>query len=637
MVATPTPRLRLAVVGVVLVSLFSVLFARLWYLQVMDAPSFLAAATANQKRIVYEEAPRGRILDRQGRVIVDNRRAQVITVDKQVVKGNTEVMGRLAALLGVPLAELERRAADVRYSPYRPVPVAEDVPEETVVYLREHQADFPGVAATVLAQRAYPHGSTAAHLLGYVGEINDRELEERANEGYRLGVPIGKSGVELTYERDLRGSPGITELEVDSRGKVVGVLSRRPPVQGSDLQLTIDLDVQKLAEESLLQGLEAARRSRDREEGKSFKAPAGAVVVLDPRDGAVLALASYPTYNPADFVNGIKPELFAALQDPVNAYPLNNRAITGQYAPGSTFKLLTAAAALKRGMISGGTTIVDEGVFVVPRCRGEKCTFRNAGSRAYGRVDLPRSLAVSSDVYYYTLGARFWNERGQHGDAIQDTAREFGLGERSGIPLPTEKAGRVPDPENRKRLHEQNPKAFPEGQWRTGDSINLAIGQGELLVTPLQLANAYATFANGGTLYEPRVAARVLNPGGEALRDEGVKPRGVVDIPPAMRQPILAGLQGAISAGEGTAVGAFAGFPAGFQVAGKTGTAQVSRKQDTAVFAAFAPSHNPQFAISVVMEEAGFGGSAAAPVARRVLEALAGQPPGPVRLAAGED
>ena len=629
-----TPRLRLAVMGVVVLSLFAALFARLWYLQVLDSRTFVAAASANQIRFVYEEAPRGRILDRQGRVLVDNAKSQVVTVDKAELKDEPDVIVRLAALLSLPIEELEKRIADVRYSPFKPVPVAEDVPEEIVVHLKEHADEFPGVEAAILARRAYPNGPLGAHVLGYVGEINDRELENRKRDGYKLGDTIGKSGIELVYEADLRGKPGVTKLEVDSKGRVLRSLGRQEPQQGFDVQLTLDLDVQRVAEESLEQGLAAAKGDRDREEKKHFVAPAGSTVVLDPRDGSVIAMASFPTYNPADFVNGINPELFRILNEPVNHFPLNNRAVQGQYAPGSTFKLITALAAGRKGIIDGRSTIVDEGVFKVPRCRGEKCSFRNAGGVRFGRVNLARSLTVSSDVYYYSLGARFWLERGALGDGIQEVARDFGLGSKTGIPLSTEKGGRVPDAEGRKKLHEANPRAFPEAAWRTGDNVNLSIGQGELVVTPLQLANSYAIFANGGTVFEPKLAARVLDRDGNTVREEPAKEVRRVDIPANVRDPILQGLRGVTASDEGTAAGAFAGFPLNtFPVAGKTGTAQVSRKQDTAVFAAFAPADNPQYAISVVLEEAGFGGSAAAPVARRVLEALAGQAPAaPVRI-----
>ena len=639
---TDSPRFRLAALGVIVLSLFGALYARLWYLQVLDSRTFVEAATSNQVRLVYQEAPRGRILDRNGLVLVDNQRSQAIAVRKAEFNRlepqlRTEVAARLAALLGITGEELEKRIDDVRYSQYKPVPVAENVPEELFIHVKEHQADFPGVEATVISRRSYPNGPLAAHVLGYAGEINDRELEARKGGDYKLGDTVGKSGVELVYEADLRGDAGVEKLQVNSAGEVLGApLSAREPKPGNDVQLTIDLNIQRLAEESLLQGLEAAKTQVDRINKQPFPAPAGSVVVLDVRDGSVVAMASYPTYNPGDFVDGIKPEIYAGLNDPANHYPLNNRAITGQYAPGSTFKLITALAAAQRGLMP--RSITDNGAHTLRNCRGERCTFRNAGSTRFGRVDLRRSLTVSSDVYYYQLGEKFWVERSAFPAAMQDTSMAFGLGEKSGIPLPTDKAGVVPSPEWKldfcKRVR------CIDNRWFTGDSVNMAIGQGNVLVTPLQLANVYATYANGGTRYAPKVLGRVIDGSSpeSVLREEPPKELGKVDVAP-QREAIMHGLRGVISQEEGTAYYAFAGFPKEFPVAGKTGTAQVTGKQDSAVFAAFAPFENPQYAIAVVMEESGFGGSAAAPVARRVLQGIATGSVAPegVRLGQGTD
>ena len=639
--------LRLSVVGVVTLSLFAALFARLWYLQVLDSTTFVEAAERNQVQVLYDEAPRGRILDRNGEVLVDNRRSQAITVNRsELVRlpeaAQAAVLARLGALLNITGEELQRRIDDVRYSQYKPVPVAEDIPEDFFIYIKEHQEDFPAVEATIVSRRAYhpEFPQLAAHVLGYVGEINDAELASRKQDGYRLGDTIGKGGVERIYEADLRGEPGIVKLQVNSGGDVTGEpLAEQAPVPGHDVQLTLDLRLQVLAEESLAQALEAARQSVDRIDRKPFVAPAGSVVVLDPRDGAVLAMASYPTYSPGDFVNGINPDVYRALTDKASYYPLNNRAVSGQYAPGSTFKLVTAVAAAQRGLIEGRTTIVDRGTFTVPNCRGEKCTFKNAGSRAWGRVNLARSLTVSSDVYYYELGARFWTERSRLGNGIQDTAREFGLGTKSGIELPGDRAGTIPDPELRKEQFDKFPGKFVERNWYTGDNVNMSIGQGDVLATPLQLANAYATFANGGTRYAPRVADRVLTAESTPEVVRRIEPRitGKVDLPEAFRGPILEGLRGVIDREEGTAYYAFSGFPPTMSVAGKTGTAQVRGKQDSALFAAFAPADNPQYAVAVILEESGFGGTAAAPVARRVLEGAVGAPTGPIQLGTGSD
>lgn len=627
-------RLRMAIVGVICLSLFAAVFTRLWYLQVMDSSELQALATQNQVREVFEPAPRGRILDRQGRPIVQNRVAQVVRVSRIETERDPEVITRLASVLGLPRAELEKRIADPRFSRYRPVPVTQGVSEDLVVYLREHAQDFPGVEVSATFERAYPAGPLAAHLVGYVGEINDKELAAREDMGYRLGDEVGKAGVEQSFEEDLRGRPGLIRLEVDSRGRVVRTLSSTPPVPGNDVQLTVDLDVQRLTEESLARGLGRGRRNGP----EPVAPPGGAAVVLDPRDGSVLAMASSPTYDPAAFVNGIRPDVFQALQNPASRLPLTNRAIQGEYAPGSTFKLFTAIAALQTGMIDPTTTILDEGVYRLPQCRGQTCTFRNAGGVRYGPVNLTYALTVSSDVFFYTLGANFWLRGGPTTDAIQATARQFGLGVPTGVALPGEQKGRILDPALRKKLNESNPRAFPNGRWYAGDNVNLAIGQGETVVTPLQLANTYATFANGGTIFRPRVVARVLKPTGGVVREVAPERVGQVPLPPHLRAPVLDGLVGAVAHPKGTASQAFAGFPLHvLPVAGKTGTAQVTGKNDTALFAALAPAHAPQYALSVVMEESGFGGSVAAPVARRVLEGLAGQPPGPLRTAEAID
>jgi len=628
-------RLRLGVLGIVVLSLFSALLARLWYLQVLSAPTLRNEASLNGVRLISSDSPRGRILDRKGRVLVGNRVSLAVVVSRDQVKKAPYVVPRLAPLLGLTPEDLQKRIDDTRFGPFKPVPVAEDVTEEKVIFLSEHRDEFPGVDAVQLTERTYPYGSLGAHALGYVGEINDKELESRKQAGYVSGDTIGKSGVELAYESDLRGTAAIEKLEVNSQGEVLRSLGQKKGAQGHDVQLSLDVDIQRLAEESLQQGLDTARRTYDRNNRKFFIAPAGAVTVLDPRDGSVLALASYPTYDPAEFVNGIRADRFAQLQDPAGRFPLNNRAIQGLYAPASTFKLVTAVAGLERGLIKPGDTVDDTGTFKVG---DPPQTFRNAFGQAHGRVNVSQSLTVSSDVFFYTLGARFWNGRSRYGLAIQEAARGLGLGEQTHVELPFEAAGRVPDPDSRKRLHDANPQAFPTGTWFTGDNVNLAIGQGEMVATPLQLANAYASFANGGTVFTPRLGDAVRDPDGHEIRR--IEPRVIrkLSLGSNIRQPILQGFAGVINDPKGTAFGAFSGFSLGrFPVAGKTGTAQVFGKQDTALFVAFAPADVPQYAISVVMEESGLGAAAAAPVARRILEGIAGDPPGAVQRVEGMD
>ncbi|MBV8981771.1 MAG: penicillin-binding protein 2 [Acidimicrobiia bacterium] len=627
-----SPRLRLGIVAIVVVSLFAALLARLWYLQVLAAPQYRVQANTNRVRTIYTEAPRGRILDRNGKVIVDNRVSDAVVVSREELGSRSaEVIPRLALVLKMQASDVQKHLDDKRFSPFKPIPVATDVPKETIIFIREHQSDFPGISGIQLTERYYPYGQLAAHLVGWVGEINGSELAANKKKGYKEGDSIGKAGIEKVYEDDLRGTPQVERLEVDSKGRVLGSLGTTPAVQGHDVQLTIDLDVQKLAEESLQQGLQAARSTYDRGQAKHFIAPAGSVVVQDPRDGSILALASNPTYDPSIFVNGIKPDLFAQLNDPGSGFPLNDRAIQGQYAPGSTFKLVTSLAALGDGMIDPNYTVDDGG-----RIKIGNRIFKNAEGEANGRVNLSKALTVSSDVFFYTLGNQFWNQRSQYGDAMQNEAHQLGMGKKTGIALPFEATGRIPDPDTRKKLHDQNPKAFPNGQWFAGDNVNLAIGQGEMVITPLQLVNAYATFANGGTVWVPRVGDSIKDQVGNVLRQIPPQSTRKIDIPPQVRDPIMQGLTGVVTDGRGTAVGAFAGFPfSTFPVAGKTGTAQAGNKQDTSLFVAFGPTTDPHYTVGVVMEESGFGASAAAPVARRILEALAGKPPPNVSYAGG--
>jgi len=609
----------------VVLSLFCALLARLWYLQVLASPTLRAEAQHNSVAVVYTEAPRGRLLDRKGRVLADNKVVLALVADRDKVDKNPDVLPRLSGLLGMSVDQIKERIADDRFSPFKPVPVAVDVPKEKLIYFREHQVDFPGIEGLQLTERSYPNATLAAHVLGFVGEINDKELAPRKADGYKAGDTIGKSGAELTYEADLRGSPEITKLEVDSVGRVQRTLGSQPAVQGRDVRLSIDIDIERLAEESLAQGIEVARKSSDFLTGKPFAAPAGSVVVLDPRDSSVLALASFPTYDPNEFINGISVKRFQQLNEPGGAYPLNNRAIQGLYAPGSTFKLATSLTALKSGIISTRDTYDDRGSYTVV---GERsATFANARNTVNGPVNVSRAITVSSDVFFYWLGERFWDGRGKYGQAaIQDVARSLGMGEYTGVDLPFESDGRVADPAGRERLHRDNPTAFPFPEWYTGDNLNIAVGQGDTVITPLQLANAYGAFVNGGTVYTPEVGDAVLDQAGREIRTIDPKVVRRTEVPAGVREPLLAGFRGVVSDPKGTAFGAFAGFPLDkFPVAGKTGTAEVAGKGDTSLFVAFAPADSPKYVMSVVMEESGLGASAAAPVARRVMEGVAAQ------------
>jgi penicillin-binding protein 2 len=633
-----SPRLRLSILGIVALSLFGALFARLWYLQVMAAPQYKVEAQANRVRTVTEEAPRGRILDARGRVIVDNRTSRVVTVDPVELEGvptadRDALVLRLAETLtsfGVPtkVSTIESRLVDSQYSSLQPKPVAIDIPEELQLYLAERADVFPAVGVERQSVRAYPEGTTAAHLLGYVDRIYADEYESRKGNDkpkpYQPNSPIGKGGVEQAYEDDLRGKPGVRVIEVDADNQPIRTVEYTPPEPGSDVMLTVDLDVQKMAEQALREQLDSVR-GRRASNGTTLKAPAGSVVVLDPQNGGVVALASYPTYNPDEFVNGISPTRYRQLTGGGEAdNPLINRAIAGQYAPGSTFKPVTAYAAMTNGLISANTTYNDRGTYDA----GDR-VFNSTGAK--GTVALPEALAVSSDVYFYWIGHNFYRQRDVLGNGLQDTARAFGLDAKTGIPILGEQPGRIFDPEITAELNEQNPEAFPDGTWYPGDDIQAAIGQKTVYVTPLQLANAYAAIGNGGTLYQPKVVWKVLKPNSDANDPNSVERvvepivKSQVPMPPNLRDPIVAGLIG-VTARGGTASGTFAGFDQdAFRIASKTGTAEVAGKANTSAFAGFAPAGEPRYAFSAILEEAGFGAESAAPVVRRILELISGQ------------
>lgn len=624
-----TPRLRLGVLAVIALSLFAALFTRLWYLQVLSAPDLQLQAHANITQIVTEPAPRGRILDRDGDVLVDNRASNVVAVDRSKLRKEDRpaVLQRLSEALEIPVPALEERLDDQRVNRYVPVPVAEDVPEPKMTQIMEQPDDYPAVVAKRVAVRTYPHGNLAAHILGYVGEISEAELAERAEE-YQLGDTIGKAGVERVYERDLRGRDGALEIEVDAEGNPIRIVKRTPPVQGHDVVLSLDLDVQRVAEKALAQGLDSTRgQPFENDRSRPLKANAGAAVVLDTQ-GRVLAMASNPTFDLPAIADGISGEEAKSLfpDDPTIA-PQVNRAISGQYPPGSTWKLVVADAALRSGFIGPNFSLVDRGTYQIPGdCVGRGCIRRNAGSTPYGTVGVRRALSVSSDVFFYHLGAQLWIQRETFGqDVIQRSARLYGYGQETGIPLTSEKAGRVLTPALKEKLAEEGSPLVADGGWFTGQNVSLAIGQDVVVVSPLQIANAYATLANGGARYQPNIAIRAQRQDGTLVREVSPRKLEQIDLPPQIRDPIVRGLEDAVRTEEGTAYNAFAGFPlAQYAIAGKTGTAQDPPRQDHALFAAFGPTQDPQHVVTVVMEQSGFGSSAAAPVARRIFEVLAG-------------
>ncbi|MDP8943111.1 MAG: penicillin-binding protein 2 [Actinomycetota bacterium] len=605
-----TPRLafRVAVIGMAAVVMFGVIFFRLWYLQVLSGDRYVAEANQNRVRQIKVQAPRGQIVDRQGRTLVDNRTGLAVKVTPDKLPHDREtravLYGRLGRVLGMRRAAIRR---DVREQlealPFSTATVKDDVPLGVVQYILEHQEDFPGVTVEQVFLRAYPHRLIGAHLFGTVGEINRRQLRDDRFQGVTMGDRVGQSGIEYTYDRFLRGQNGATRVQVDAMGTLIGQLTTKRPKPGRQLRLTVDMDVQRVAQQAVGQG----RR--------------GAFVVMDVRDGAIRALGSLPAFDPNVFSKRIRQSDYRRLTDQANGAPLTNRAIQGLYPTGSTFKLITATSALEGGLITPDTPLFDGGSLNVGGLE-----FKNAGGVAYGSLAVRRALQVSSDVFFYRLGQEA-NGAGD-GHLIQRWATRLGLGRRTGIDLPGELPGLVPSPEWRERLNRlakrrKDPSISDGRPWSVGDNINLSVGQGDLQANPLQLAIAYATAANGGWVVRPHLGQRIENANGRVIQELPRPARRRVTISAANRAAILDGLRLAASASGGTSADVFKGFP--IPVAGKTGTAEKGGgRADQSWYVALAPYPNPRYVVAVTDEAGGFGAETAAPAARRILAALFG-------------
>jgi penicillin-binding protein 2 len=640
------PGLRLRIAGLAVVLLFALLGLRLWTLQVLQAPAAAQAVTANQIRTVSVAPTRGLIVDRYGNPLVGDTVTEQITLSRLTAQQHPDVVGRLATLIGQTTAQVDATIADPRFSLYKPVPVLSNAPLSDVIYIKEHQSEFPGVSSVATTQRSYPqlemagpaqNSYPASQVLGYVGTINSTELASRASQGYQAGDAFGQSGLEYQYEPYLRGTPGRQELEVDSTGQVAGTLKTTPAASGDNVVTNIDTGLQQVADNALAQQILKLRGGVDPScnngTGCYPAATSGAVVVMSPQTGAVYAMSSYPSYNPSVWVGGISSAEYATLSNPANQEPLLNRAIDGLYTPGSTFKLNTATAALDSGLWNAGDSYDDSGTFSFPGCKTNtgSCTplHNSQGEGGFGSIDITTALTVSSDDFFYNLGALFYGATGKYGPTpIQDFANAYSLGEQTGIDLPGETtAARVDSQSERVKLHAENPVAFPNTYWYTGDNVEMAFGQGGTVITPIEQAVAYATFANGGTRYAPQVAAAIVSSSGKVVKRFTPQVVGHVNLPPSTFQPMLAGFQGAVNSPNGTAYGVpgLGSFPGG--LAGKTGTADTEPgKEPTGWFVGFGPINNPQYVVVCVIDQAGFGVTASAPVVGQIYNYLASHP-----------
>ncbi len=645
-------KLRASVMGLVVLSLLATLVARLWYVQILTGEEYADAALANRVRLVTLEAPRGRILDRNAKVLVKNRPSLAVAIRRDDLRDRGRVLPALAKLLGVQVHAIERRLADRRASPYTPVVVADDVAPEVIFTIRERQDEFPGVEAVTLPVRTYPHGSLAAHVFGYVGETNEDELKRLRPKGYRLGDSIGRAGIERSYEADLRGIPGLEKLEVNAAGIALRSLGSREPVSGNDVRLSLDLEVQKVAEEAIVLGMQRARSQTFRETGERFRAPAGAAVVLDARSGEVVAMASVPTFDPTKFVGGVDSGYYASLNDPKSEFPLLNRVTQAAYPPGSTFKPMVASAALASGIASPSGFYPCTSVFEF----GNR-PFRNWQARNES-ISLAQSLVESCDTVYYRFAADWWRQdqaelqasrRAQ--ELMQLWARRFGLGRATKIDLPPEDPGRIPDRAWRKEQWQRLRDGWcaqSRGNavyadlcergflWRGGDSVNMSVGQGEVTATPLQMALAYGAIANGGSVLQPHLGLSVEAPDGRVLRRIGNKVSGQVGLGKAHMEYLQQAL--ATVAVSGTARFPFLGWPLDeIPVAAKTGSSEIAGKQPFSWFAAYAPADNPKYVVVSVVEEAGFGSQVSGPIVRRVMDKLFGRPLSPIEFGVRSD
>ncbi|HEY6872490.1 MAG TPA: penicillin-binding protein 2 [Geobacteraceae bacterium] len=570
---------------------FFLLLTRLWYLQVIESVQLKELSENNRLRFVPVAASRGTLLDRNGAVLVDNTPSFSVAVIPQDVKDKEALLDTLARRLGLDRAELlDRWEKGKGRAKYYPIILASGITRDQVEFLEENSLWLPGLEIEVKPVREYPGGLLAAHLLGYLGEISENELAEAGFRDYNPGDYVGKSGIERNWEKFLHGADGGKQIEVDARGRYLRTLNEAPPAPGSGIVLTIDKHLQTSAEQA-------------------FGDKAGAAVVMEVGSGEILAFVSNPGFDPALFAGHMPPDTWNAyLKD--KRHPLENKALKGQYPPGSTFKIITALAGLEDGLIDANTTVECTGSYTVGTS-----TFKCWDKHGHGRVDLKKALRESCDVYFYHLAERLGVDR------IAREAREFGLGAPMGVGLENEKGGLIPTAEwKEKKFHKK---------WFRGETLPVGIGQGYVLTTPIQLAAMIATVANEGTVYRPHFVKKIVDQDGKTLKEFTPEVIKRINGKPGSFRLVKEGLLAVVNEPHGTG-GAARLYEV--RVAGKTGTSQVVKLRDGkgavpyeyrdhALFVAFAPYEKPEVAVAVVVEHGEHGGAAAAPIAGRILRA----------------
>ena len=694
---------RLGVLALVALLLFGLVGARLWFLQTVEQEALQAQVDTTKLRTVPLLPERGRIFDADGRILADNDRVLTVGVDWELIRRSddrAEIFRRLSGWVNVPIEEMEARYDSGVYSPFLPMPVAEDIDERTAIALEERIEDLPGVTILEQSRRVYPYAPLASHVVGYMGRITAETKDFYQDKGYFLNERVGQFGIELSMEEDLHGVWGSVTYEVDNASRIVREVERIPPINGNDVQLTIDLDQQQFAEQALETQLKRRQREvaiNPRDPEKNFeelvfpeyprevpyKAPAGSVVVQNHQNGQIIALASYPTFDnrwfEADLGGGKFEEIFPSVDangDPIDPDEsiLVNRAIQGRYNLGSTFKPFTAFAALDTGLLDVNDYYVDEGTYRMEsveadRCNSGlvRCVYRNATCSGtgrpcvYGAVDVETALAVSSDAFFYRIGELIMTTNNFE-PVLQEEVRKFGFGSDPGIELPFAFDGTVPDAELKAEYAERGVISESEGSgYFTGDNVQLAIGQGLLSASPLQLAMGYSTIANKGNVLRPEIIKAVYQPGvpdsdvqgyadlteARLAREPNVNGELIRQLPLAEEswQEIDRGLTRVIY-GRGTTSdyyhsttgeNLFYYYPdSAIPLAGKTGTAQGAGNypwNDSSAFAAYSRDPSRPYTVTAYLEKAGYGSQAAAPVVKCMFLQMSGLAPAdPVEL-----
>jgi penicillin-binding protein 2 len=674
-------RLRLLVLQVLVLSLLVTLGGRLWYLQVLASDQYQRAATENRIREIVTPAVRGQILDDRGRPLARNRTALVVSVTRTELlrqpDGGKELLGRLAKVLGLKYEEVWGRTrlcgtdgapkSPVCWngSPYQPIPVTEEASTAQAMQIMEHREDFPGVSAQMQAIRDYPGpaGANAAHMLGYLGPVTDAEVEASRKDGestetvLRRTDLVGRAGLEKQYDQALRGTPGVVKLAVDLRGGVSGTVSEEQPVAGNHLVTSIDAKVQDVAERELRKAIDRARHTGDiNKGGKKFKADSGAVVVMDVRTGRIVAMASYPTYDPNIWVGGISTEDYKRITSEKKNYPNQSRAFPGEFAPASTFKVVTLPAAVKAGYS------VDASYPCPSALRIGNSMKTNYESHGYGVISMKKAIEVSCDTVFYKFAYETWKRQGgldpKKGvkDPFTETAKKFGFGTKTGIDLPGEADGRIADrewkrdfwestkdffclkaktgypevekddPERARYLEQLSRENCADGYvWRAGDAANFSIGQGDTTATPLQMVRTYAAIANGGTMWVPQVAKALISPSGKVVKEFAPRKAGTAPVDKHTLKFLQKALVGVTENGSGHGPFVRAGFPIDeIPVATKTGTGEVYGKQSTSWFASYAPANKPQYAVVMLVSQGGTGSGISGPGVAEIYKALFG-------------